>query len=216
MANLFSHDNLMFMLAGLKLTLIIAVATTFFSVIIGTVLAIIRNYCIGKLKIFGILSIIYIEIFRCTPCILWILIFRFTIKGNPTYLGILSFTLFTSAVVAEIIRGGLNAIPKGQIEAGESQGFGFVRILIYIILPQTFRSIIPSLFSQVTTIVKDTSYLKVVDIHEFMLNTSYVMNTATTVSQILVMYGFVALTYFLINFAMSCCVRHYHSKIRIA
>ena len=216
MANLFSHDNLMFMLAGLKLTLIIAVATTFFSVIIGTVLAIIRNYCIGKLKIFGILSIIYIEIFRCTPCILWILIFRFTIKGNPTYLGILSFTLFTSAVVAELIRGGLNAIPKGQIEAGESQGFGFVRILIYIILPQTFRSIIPSLFSQVTTIVKDTSYLKVVDIHEFMLNTSYVMNTATTVSQILVMYGFVALTYFLINFAMSCCVRHYHSKIRIA
>jgi len=216
MANLFSHDNLMFMLAGLKLTLIIAVATTFFSVIIGTVLAIIRNYCIGKLKIFGILSIIYIEIFRCTPCILWILIFRFTIKGNPTYLGILSFTLFTSAVVAEIIRGGLNAIPKGQIEAGESQGFGFVRILIYIILPQTFRSIIPSLFSQVTTIVKDTSYLKVVDIHEFMLNSSYVMNTATTVSQILVMYGFVALTYFLINFAMSCCVRHYHSKIRIA
>ena len=216
MANLFSHDNLMFMLAGLKLTLIIAVATTFFSVIIGTVLAIIRNYCIGKLKIFGILSIVYIEIFRCTPCILWILIFRFTIKGNPTYLGILSFTLFTSAVVAELIRGGLNAIPKGQIEAGESQGFGFVRILIYIILPQTFRSIIPSLFSQVTTIVKDTSYLKVVDIHEFMLNTSYVMNTATTVSQILVMYGFVALTYFLINFAMSCCVRHYHSKIRIA
>ena len=216
MANLFSHDNLMFMLAGLKLTIIIAVATTFFSVIIGTILAIIRNYCIGKLKIFGILSIIYIEIFRCTPCILWILIFRFTIKGNPTYLGILSFTLFTSAVVAELIRGGLNAIPKGQIEAGESQGFGFVRILIYIILPQTFRSIIPSLFSQVTTIVKDTSYLKVVDIHEFMLNTSYVMNTATTVSQILVMYGFVALTYFLINFAMSCCVRHYHSKIRIA
>lgn len=216
MANLLTHDNIMFMLNGLKLTMIIAVATTFISIIIGTILAITRNYCKGKLKIFSILATAYIELFRCTPCILWILIFRFTLKGNPTFLGILSFSFFTSAVVAEIIRGGMNAIPQGQIEAGASQGFHFFQIIRYIILPQTFRLIIPSLFSQVTTIVKDTSYLKVVDIHEFMLNSTYVMNAANTVSQILIMYGFIALTYFVINFSMSCCVRHYHSKIKIA
>ena len=216
MSSLYSYDNIMFMLSGLKLTLIIAIATTISSVIIGTFLAVTRNYCKGKFKILGFLATAYIEIFRCTPNILWILIFRFTLKGDPIFLGIFSFTIFTSAVVAEIIRGGLNAIPTGQIEAGTSQGFNFLQILLYIILPQTFRAIIPSLFSQVTTIVKDTSYLKVIDIHEFMLNSTYVMNKANTVGQIIVMYGFVALTYFAINFGLSYCVSLYHRRIKIA
>ncbi len=71
----------------------------------------------------------------------------------------IAFTLFTSAVMAEIVRGGLNSIPRGQFEAAQSQGFGFFATMRYIILPQTFKTIIPALFSQCTTVIKDSSYL---------------------------------------------------------
>ena len=57
--------------------------------------------------------------------------------------------------MAEIVRGGLNSIPRGQFEAAQGQGFGFFATMRYIILPQTFKTIVPALFSQCTTVIKD-------------------------------------------------------------
>jgi putative glutamine transport system permease protein len=215
-AELFSKSNVLFMLDGLKLTIIISVATIVLSIILGTMLALVRNYCKGTFKIFAILTTAYIELFRCTPNVLWILMLRFSIKGDPVFIGILSFTLFTSAVVAEIIRGGLNSIPKGQFEGAQSQGFHFFQTLFYIVLPQTYKAIIPALLSQCTTIIKDTSFLKAVDIHEFMRNSSVVLGSARGIAQICVLYGFVLFTYFLLNFALSLVVRAYHTKTAIS
>lgn len=214
MAELFSKDNVLFMLDGLRLTLVIAVATIILSIIFGTILALVKSYCTkGPLRLLAILATCYIELFRCTPNVLWILMLRFSIKGNPTIIGIFTFTLFTSAVVAEIVRGGLNSIPKGQFEGAASQGFHFIQILIYIILPQTYKVIVPALLSQCTTIIKDTSFLKAVDIHEFMRNSSIVLATARGIGQICALYGFVLLTYFALNFALSIVVRQYHKRI---
>lgn len=215
MREIFTSENILFMLDGLKLTLLIALGTIILSIIFGTILALMRNYCKGVLAPFATLAAIYIEIFRCTPNILWILWIRFTIPGDPIPLGIFSFTLFTSAVVAEIVRGGLNAIPKGQFEGSASQGFNFAQTLIYIILPQTFKSIIPALLSQVITIIKDTSFLKIVDIAEFTRNSNVVLGSLRGFGQIIMLYGFVALTYFVINFALSCAVRQYQRRITI-
>lgn len=215
MSEIFTSENILFMLDGLKLTLLIALGTIILSIIFGTILALMRNYCKGVLAPFATLAAIYIEIFRCTPNILWILWIRFTIPGDPIPLGIFSFTLFTSAVVAEIVRGGLNAIPKGQFEGAASQGFNFTQTLIYIILPQTFKSIIPALLSQVITIIKDTSFLKVVDIAEFTRNSNVILGSLRGFGQIIMLYGFVALTYFVINFALSCAVRQYQRRITI-
>ncbi len=215
MREIFTSENILFMLDGLKLTLLIALGTIILSIIFGTILALMRNYCKGVLAPFATLAAIYIEIFRCTPNILWILWIRFTIPGDPIPLGIFSFTLFTSAVVAEIVRGGLNAIPKGQFEGAASQGFNFAQTLIYIILPQTFKSIIPALLSQVITIIKDTSFLKIVDIAEFTRNSNVVLGSLRGFGQIIMLYGFVALTYFVINFALSCAVRQYQRRITI-
>ncbi len=216
MKEVFSADNLKFMFEGLKLTILIALGTIILSSFFGTILALIRNYCKGKGSIFAKLATAYIELFRCTPNILWILFFRFTIKGDALPIAIFSFTLFTSAVVAEIIRGGLNAIPKGQIEAAEAQGFHFFQILAYIILPQTYKSIVPALMSQVTTIIKDTAFLKAVDIQELTRNSQIVLASARGVGQICALYGYIALNYFILNFLLSSAARYYQKKTKQA
>lgn len=216
MNELFSVENLIFMLDGLKLTILIAIGTIALSLFFGTILALLRNYCKGKFMIFSKLAGAYIELFRCTPNILWILFFRFSMKGDALPIAIFTFTLFTSAVVAEIIRGGLNGIPKGQFEAAEAQGFHFVEILIYIILPQTYKGIIPALMSQVTTIIKDTAFLKAVDIQELTRNSQIVLASARGVGQICALYGYIALNYFILNFALSCAARYYQKKTKVA
>lgn len=213
LAPIFTKANLLFMLDGLRMTIMISVGTISLSLVFGTIMALIRHFCRGKLAFLSWFAGAYTEFFRCTPNILWILWIRFTIKGNPVALAIFACTLFTTAVVSEIIRGGLNGIPKGQFESAASQGFGFFQTLFYIVLPQTYKSIIPALLSQMITIIKDTSFLKVVDIAEFMRNSSVVLGTLRMPAQIVTLYAFVAMTYFIICFSLSCAVRWYQKKL---
>lgn len=214
LAPIFTRANFLFMMEGLLLTILIAACTILLSLFFGTFMAMIRHFCTGKLSVFSWAAGAYIEFFRCTPNILWILWIRFTMQGDPTVKAIFACTLFTTAVVAEIVRGGLNGIPKGQFESAASQGFGFWQTMCYIVLPQTYKSIIPAMLSQVITIIKDTSFLKVVDIPEFMRNSSVVMGQLRTPAQIITLYGFIALTYFVICFTLSCTVRYYQKRLR--
>ncbi|MBR2042595.1 MAG: ABC transporter permease subunit [Oscillospiraceae bacterium] len=130
--------------------------------------------------------------------------------------------IFNAAIISEIIRGGLNSIPKGQIEAGRSQGFSFLQIMIYIILPQTFRRIIPTLTSQSITIIKDTSYLAQIGVAELMFVVKKLMSTANTFTghpitaqDVFILFGTAALIYFVINFSLSVAVRKMQKKIDI-
>lgn len=210
---IFTASNVRFMLQGLFNTIVISLASIGLSIIFGTILALTKTYCTGRLRWLSWIVSAYIELFRCTPNLLWILIFRFTIQGDNVLISILAFTVFTSAVMAEIVRGGLNALPKGQFEAAQSQGFGFFATMRLIVLPQVFKMIVPALFSQCTTVIKDTSYLRGIDVHEFMRNSAVVMGQASTLQQILLLYGFVLLTYFVLNFAISLVVRAYQRRI---
>ena len=210
---IFTASNVSFMLQGLFNTIVISLASIGLSIIFGTILALTKTYCTGRLRWLSWIVSAYIELFRCTPNLLWILIFRFTIQGDNVLISILAFTVFTSAVMAEIVRGGLNALPKGQFEAAQSQGFGFFATMRLIVLPQVFKMIVPALFSQCTTVIKDTSYLRGIDVHEFMRNSAVVMGQASTLQQILLLYGFVLLTYFVLNFAISLAVRAYQQRI---
>ena len=208
----FTASNMAFMLQGLFNTIVISAASIVLSIAFGTLLALAKSYCHGRWSWLRWLVTAYIELFRCTPNLLWILIFRFTVQGDNILVSILTFTVFTSAVMAEIVRGGLNALPKGQFEAAQSQGFGFVDTMRLIVLPQAFKMIVPALFSQCTTVIKDTSYLRGIDVHEFMRNSAVVMGQASTLPQILLLYGFVLLTYFVLNFAISLAVRAYQRR----
>ncbi len=228
---------LMYILKGVGFTLIISVIAVILGVVIGTVLALTRNYCNSKkTRIFKWLSISYIEVFRNTPLLLWIFICLVfcpcpvflkkamfglsSVEVQLMYKAVVALVLFTSSVIAEIVRGGLNAVALGQFEAGHSQGFSIVQIMIYIVLPQAFRSIVPTLLSQVITTIKDSSYLANVAIIELMSRIKQVLSSSaqyngigtTNVSDVFVLFGFAALIYFIINFTLSCIVRSMQKK----
>ena len=227
-------DVLLYLIKGLGFTVIIAVFAVLLGLVIGTILALARNYCTSrKTVIFKWLATAYIEIFRNTPLMLWIFIglvyfpsvdvsaeFSKALGLSRTEIallikGIIALILFTSSVIAEIVRGGLNSIPKGQFEAAYSQGFGIVRTLTLIVLPQTFRNIVPTLLSQVITTVKDTSYIANIAVAELLGRTSQVIQisprytgfTSQNVSDVFVLCGLACVMYFAINFTLSCIVR---------
>ncbi len=204
MTQVLNMTNILFLFKGLKLTVIIAVSAIVLSLIFGTILALLRSYSSGPLKR---ISTIYIEVFRNTPLLLWILAIRFLVPIKPVYSGILSFTLFTSAVMAEILRGGINSISKGQFEAAYSQGFSIWQTLKYIILPQSFKKCIPTFLSQAVTVFKDTSFLWAVGIEEFTGKGMILMGSFASSSQVFLLFGTLAITYFIINFIISCSVR---------
>ena len=204
MSQVFNQTNMLFLLKGIKLTLIIALTSIALSMFFGTILAVLRSFSKG---ISGKIATLYIEIFRNTPLLLWILSIRFLVPIPPMYSGILSFTLFTSAVMAEILRGGMNSIGNGQYEAAYSQGFSKLQTLIYIILPQSFRSCIPTFLSQAVSAIKDTSFLWVVGIEEFTGKGMILMGSFASSFQVFLLFGTLAATYFIINFAISCSVR---------
>lgn len=213
---IFNATNLGFIMMGFGKTIEISALAIVFSILVGTVLAMAKQYCTGRLKFVSVVVSAYIELFRCTPNLLWILFIYFTVKGNDVAISVLAFTIFTSAVMAEIIRGGFNSIPKSQFEALQSQGFGFFAGMRLVILPQTFRTIVPALFSQCTTVIKDSSYLAGINVAEFMYCTKVVMATTSNLGQVLLLYGFVFLLYFSLNFGISLLVRIYQRRIAAA
>ena len=172
-------DVITYLLRGVAFTLGISLIAILCSIVVGSIFGLLRNYCRhGVVGILGKLATCYIELFRNTPLMLWMFVCfvlcpapTFT-KGFATALGlgsvaavktlfkaIMALTLFTSAVMAEIIRGGLNSVPNGQFEAARSQGFGTFSTVLLIILPQAFRNIVPTLLSQMITTIKDSSYM---------------------------------------------------------
>lgn len=218
---------------GVAFTLIISVIAVVIGILVGSVLALVRNYCNDRKTIFfKWIATFYIEIFRNTPLLLWIFIclvfcpcpkifsqkmFGLTsVEMKMLFKAAVALILFSSSVIAEIIRGGLNSVAEGQFEAAHSQGFNIVQIMIYIILPQAFKSVVPTLLSQVITTIKDSSYLANVATIELMSRVKKLLSSANNyngtgtinVSDIFVLFGTAFLIYFIINYTISCIVRY--------
>ena len=221
-----------YILKGAGFTLLLSFVAVLCGIVAGSAMALARNYCHGKItRIFKWLATAYIEIFRNTPLLFWIFICLVFFPCPEFFarkmLGLTSvevkilfrvsvaLILFTSSVIAEIVRGGLNSVAHGQFESGYAQGFSTVQVMLYIVLPQAYRAIVPTLLSQVITTVKDSSYLANVAVIELMsrvrkiLSTSFMYNGTGTqnVSDVFVLFGLACLIYFIINFTLSCIVR---------
>ncbi|MDQ8759759.1 amino acid ABC transporter permease [Streptococcus ruminantium] len=191
---------------GLNLTLYISSISIVLSVLFGMVLAIMRN---GKNLLLKWIATFYIEFVRNVPNLLWIFTVFLIFQMKSTPAGITAFTIFTTAAMAEIIRGGLNAVGSGQIEAGLSQGFTSIQIMVYIIMPQAIRKILPAIISQTVTVIKDTSFLySVIALQELFGSSQILMSRYFEAEQVFALYLMVALIYFSINFAISSLSRY--------
>jgi len=156
---------------GLGNTLIISALALVIGVVLGFIIAIV-NYThkkTGKLNILSWIFKVYITLIRGTPVVLQLFIMYFLILifiESGVIVGAITFGLNSAAYVAEIARGGLEAVDDGQMEAGRSLGLSYTQTVIKIILPQALRSILPALFNEFISLVKETAVVGYVGIRD--------------------------------------------------
>jgi aspartate/glutamate/glutamine transport system permease protein len=208
--DLFNLDLAFFLLDGLYITLKIAVFSIVLSVFFGTLLGIAQ---FSKHPVYGRLSTLLTDAIRNTPLLLFILAARFTTSLQPVNSGILAMTIFTSAIMAEIIRGGLNSVHKGQWEAARSQGLSYIQTFVHVILPQAFRNMIPPLLSQCTTVIKDTSFIWAIGVEELTGKGMIIMGKYGSTAQVFTIFGTIAGLYFIVNYALSLTARYQQKRL---
>ncbi len=162
-ANFIEDARWKYLVNGLGNTLIITLFAVIFGMLLGFLLAVIRatHDKTGKLKILNFFAKIYLTVIRGTPVVVQLLIIYFVIFGsvdiNKTVVAVLAFGLNSAAYVAEIVRSGIMSIDHGQFEAGASLGLNYPMTMIYIILPQAFKNILPALANEFIVLLKETS-----------------------------------------------------------
>ena len=156
-------DRWRYLVDGLKNTLIITLFAVILGMVLGFIVAIIRSTHdkTGKLKILNVVCRIYLTVIRGTPVVVQLLITYFVIFGsvriNKLLVAVLAFGLNSGAYVAEIVRSGIMSIDNGQFEAGSSLGLNYTKTMIYIIIPQAFKNVLPALANEFIVLLKETS-----------------------------------------------------------
>jgi general L-amino acid transport system permease protein len=194
---------------GLYMNLVASVAAIVLAFPLGLLLALGRR---SSLPVVRWMSTVYIEIIRGVPLITLLLMARFFLgffldTDNPLSLptrAIAAITLFSAAYIAEIVRGGLQAVPSGQTEAGQALGLGAPAITRLIVLPQALRAVIPAMVGQFISLFKDTTLLFIIGVLEYLGVRDVVHSQATFqnlgIAETLV---FVAFGFWAISFTMS-------------
>jgi His/Glu/Gln/Arg/opine family amino acid ABC transporter permease subunit len=156
---------------GMLITLKLTIITGTLGFILGMLIALLR---ISRLKFLNYFAIVYITLFRGTPLLLQILfvyfalptLFDITLDSMPA--GILALSLNAAAYLAEIFRAGILSIPKGQMEAGRALGLSHNQVMFKIIIPQTYRRIIPPVVNEFSALTKETSLVSVISLSELL------------------------------------------------
>ena len=162
--NNFIKDNrYTYLVQGFFVTIEITVLAVLMGIVIGFLVAVVRSTAdvTGKLKLLDALCRIYLTVIRGTPVVVQLLIIYFVIFGsvdvNKVLVAVVAFGINSGAYVAEIIRGGIMSIDKGQMEAGRSLGLSYTQTMREIILPQAFKNVLPALGNEFIVLLKETS-----------------------------------------------------------
>ncbi len=185
--NFITDDRWTWLLDGLWVTVRLTFFAFIFGLIIGLIIAIIRvshdkrvdnpNKSLSQkiggvcLSVLNAICKLYLNIIQGTPTIVQIMIIYFVIFANSTNkmaIAILGFTINSSAYIAEIIRGGIGGVDKGQMEAGRSLGFGYISTMIYVVIPQALKSALPALCNELVVLLKETSVASMVAMQDLL------------------------------------------------
>lgn len=161
--NFIQNARYMHLVTGLGNTLAITGLSALLGILIGFVVAIVRctNQMTGKLKLLDGICRLYLTVIRGTPVMVQLIILFFVVMipmGVDKFAAaVICFGMNSGAYVAEIVRGGIMSIDKGQIEAGRSLGFNYVQTMVLFVIPQAFKAILPALANEFITLLKESS-----------------------------------------------------------
>jgi glutamate/aspartate transport system permease protein len=208
---------------GMTFTLTLTGLAALGGVIFGTLLAMMR---LSSHKWLSLPATGYVNLMRSIPLLLVIFWFYFLVPyigawltgaSTPIRVGafassVITFTLFEAAYYSEIMRAGIQSIPRGQVWAGFALGLNYWQTMGKVVLPQAFRNMIPVLLTQTIVLFQDVSLVYVLSIPDFVGAASKV---AQRDGRLVEMYTFVAVVYFIICFALSTLVKHLHRRVAI-
>lgn len=161
--NFIKDDRWHYITRGLRTTVLITVFALILGVVLGFIVAIIRSAHdkTGKLKVANFICRLYLTVIRGTPVVVQLLIIYYGIFASVTIekmiVAVIAFGINSGAYVAEIVRSGIMSIDKGQLEAGRSLGFSYAQTMVYIIIPQAFKNVLPALGNELIVLLKETS-----------------------------------------------------------
>jgi len=204
-------NNMDVFIDGALKTLEISVIAILFAIPIGILFGLGR---ISKNKFIYLISSTYVEIIRGVP-LLVLLMWIFYVMGQVFRLGsywgsIVGLAIFAGAFIAEIVRTGIQAVPKGQMEAARSLGMTHTKAMTHIILPQAFRRVLPPLASQFIMLIKDSSLVSIIAATDLTLNAKNLVATSFASIEV---WTFVALIYFIMTFSLSLIIRYFEKRL---
>ncbi|MDS1139564.1 ABC transporter permease subunit [Pusillimonas sp. SM2304] len=207
------------MVFTLKLTLMSALG----GLVLGTLLAMCR---LSGIKPLAWVAGLYVNLLRALPLILVIFWFYFLVPyigawltgaSRPVAVGgftsaLVTFTLFEAAYFCEIMRAGIQSVPRGQLAAGYALGMTYWQVMGKVVLPQAFRNMTPILLTQTIVLFQDTSLVYVLSLTDFL---GAAVKVAQRDGRLIEMYMFVAVVYFIMSYAASLLVRYLRQRTSI-
>ena len=191
-----------FYVEGLKITIIFCIFAVIFGFVLGVALALMK---LSKLRVLRAVAVSYINFVRGTPILVQIYIvyfglYSFGINLADSTAGIAALAINSGAYVAEIVRAGIEAVDKGQIEAARSLGLSQASTTRLLIIPQAIKNILPALCNEFIVVTKNTSMLSIIGIHDLMYNTDTIRGNTLLAFEPLII---AAIIYFTISYVLS-------------
>lgn len=208
---------------GMRFTLQLTVLAMLGGLVLGTLLAMMR---LSSFRLLSLPAAGYVNLIRSIPLVLVIFWFYFLVpyigawmigSPEPVKVGafsssLITFTLFEAAFYCEIMRAGIQSVPRGQVNAASALGMNYWQSMAHVVLPQAFRNMTPVLLTQTIVLFQDVSLVYVLSITDFVGAASKV---AQRDGRLVEMYLFVALVYFVICFALSLLVRRMQRRMAV-
>ena len=202
-------DRWLALLKGLGMTLKITALALILGVVLGVLVAVVRSshdqmrHPGGLMRLLNKLCHLYLTVIRGTPVMVQLLIMYFVVLVNSTnvvMVASITFGINSGAYVAEIVRGGIMSIDKGQMEAGRSLGLNYIQTMWHIIIPQAIKNILPALGNEFITLLKETSIVNVIGAKDI---TKWAMNVQGRTYQAFMPFIGIAIVYLIMVIILS-------------